>query len=111
MENKFKQVEIGGLNKVVNKAIAVLRYEPDELERILDIKFSETFDGLDFLKISVLEIGVKQICLVRYKNNPSGGTEVWVSKTVVDIQAEVEEILTALGFDNKDLRWMLSPTA
>ncbi|MFH2061041.1 MAG: hypothetical protein ABIJ59_19410 [Pseudomonadota bacterium] len=108
MKNYFKQLKVKEWLPTINKAVAVLKYEPDDLEKKLSIKFNESHDELDYFKIAVFElVNKKQFCLIRYKGNPSSGTEIWITNESLDINNEIDEILNNLQFNESDLKWKL----
>ncbi len=108
MQTQFKQLELEGWLPAINKAVAVLKHEPDDLEASLSINFTESYDDLDYFKIAILELdNGKQFCLLRYRGNPSGGTEIWVSKDSSNFYNDINEILGSLNLNESDLKWKL----
>ncbi len=112
MKEHFKQLDIKKWLLPINKAVAVIKYEPEYLEKKLPIVFSESFDDLDYFKIAVLELcSGKQFCLIRYRGNSSGGTEIWVSKDSLNFNLEINEILDALNLYVSDIKWILEASS
>lgn len=108
MERKFNQLKIKDWLPRINKAVAVIKYEPEDLERRLPVIFTESYDDLDYFKIAVMELNNgKQFCLLRYRGNPSSGTEIWISKDSLSINDDTKQILNSLGFKESDLKWKL----
>lgn len=91
----FKQVKISSWLPEINNAIAVLKHEPKDLEKKLRLIFSEPYDQLDYFKVAVFEVDHrKQFALVRYRNCPSPGAELW-SKDDSNIEEDIATVLTA----------------
>ncbi len=82
MIKKYINLKFSDWRPDINKAIAVLNYEPDALSEKYTLKFTESYDQLDYFKAAILEVdSSKQFALVRYRGCPSPGAEIWRTRT------------------------------
>lgn len=94
------------------RTIAVLKPEPDELERS-GIRFHPTaHDGLDTARAALIELpDGRQFGLLRYDHNPAPGTELLSPESSTDIAADVAAAVAALGLSEDTVTWTLDPAA
>ena len=86
--------------------MAVVDLEPSDLARRCKITFSETQDDFDLLLGAVIETpSGKHFSLVRHLRSQSPGTEVWTAVDSPDLDADLEEVLEALGLGAGDVTW------
>ena len=85
--------------------IAVLKSEPPALEERLGVRFQETFDGLDQLKISVLRLpSGRAVSLLRHKGSPTPGTLVAALEHDAGADA-LSETLSTLELPETEVAW------
>lgn len=87
--------------------VAVIRREPSELAERKSLKFREGFDDLDYVAFSTLSLPFgSQLALVRHKNSPSPGTEVWVVPDEPSVAEALVETIRVLNLSIEDLSWI-----
>ena len=87
--------------------VAILALEPSEIEQRYHIKFYDSFDNLDYLKVAVLDMcsGVR-VALKRHRGTPGPGTDISVSANRIhDYEPVVSEVVDALGLHPDDVLW------
>lgn len=86
--------------------IASIRLSPKALERALDLKFEEEEDDLDSYQVAVLKTpDGGQFALFRYRQSPSGGTEIWTKSPSKQMQSDLSRALEVLGVSPKSVVW------
>ncbi len=87
--------------------VAILALEPSEIEQRYHIKFYDSFDNLDYLKVAVLDLcsGVR-VALKRHRGTPGPGTDICVPEEIFKHDsAIVSEVVDALGLHPDDVLW------
>lgn len=101
--------------------VAKVGLEPDELVARTSLMFQDTFDGLDFLQLAVIDLDSgRRIALVRHREPSLPGTLIYVlpqqftSATALPSvmsaidehqEALIEETLRTLGLMNAEVVW------
>jgi hypothetical protein len=108
--------------------IAEVRLEPDQLAARTGLIFQDTFDGLDYLKLAVVDLDSGQrIALVRHRGRPlppgtlihclpqrfTSATDLPGVMAALDEHQDVliEETLETLGLEATDVVWRRPPRA
>ncbi len=97
----------------LNKPIAKVKYELIELEERFGIMFEEQLDDLYYFNVAILELKLGlTIALVRYRNCPSSGTEIWVSSEIDANEGFIHDCIASLNFGDlgSSSRWAQSRT-
>jgi hypothetical protein len=109
MSKAFDQVPLINLAKVTvaDVPVAILPLEPEELEAQASLKFQEGFDDLDVLVFCLPQLpSGRDVTLVRHKNCPSPGTEVWLEWQNMAAMTTLQEYLATLKLTLDDLPWI-----
>jgi hypothetical protein len=107
MKTKFEQAELDKWPSGDGRAIAVLRVEPAELASRYGITFVESIDDLDRYSESVIRLSSgRRLLLLRYRGNPSPGTEVHADAADDPIEAQ-DELLAALALSADAFSWVV----
>lgn len=86
--------------------IASIRLSPAALERTLDLKFEDEEDDLDSYQVAVLKTpDGGQFALFRYRQSPSGGTEIWTKSSSKEMRSDLTRALDVLGLSSKSVVW------
>lgn len=92
---------------IASRPVAVLQLEPAELKARGHLIFSEGYDDLDYLVFSMtVLLSGQDITLVRHKNHPGSGTEIWVTLDNETVVETLMEFLARLGLTAEDLSWI-----
>ena len=115
---RFRQVQIppgqlqAGVYSPQNKlvpwgAIATLQPGAMDLQEQLGIRFSDSHDQLDYLKIALLEMPSRKcVALVEHSSAPTPGLEVHADVTSAPAAADLlDEILETLGLPEDAVTW------
>jgi|SRR5579884_405868 len=88
-----------------SRALATLRFSPEELAARYGLEFEEDYDDLDCFKLAAiaLEDG-NQAWLMRHRGNPEPGTDVYVD-SLADLAATREQLERILGVTDADFTW------
>lgn len=88
------------------RPIALLRLSPRDLERALHLEFEEQEDDLDRYQVALLRMpGGGEFALFRYRQSPSGGTEIWTKSSPKKMRSDLSRALEALGLTLKKVSW------
>lgn len=102
----IKQHDFNTWPKDFYVAIASLKYSTNELERHCKLKFTASEDDLDAFDVLLLEIDNGLFfMLMRYKQSPDIGVEIWVAVDKVDASVALKQILTSLDLPKDALVW------
>lgn len=89
----------------LDRPIAVLRQEPDELERV-GVVFEDDYDELDYLRHAPIRGASGRLyALVRHRGSPVGGTQIVTHCDSPHPATDVDEVLAALGLERADMTW------
>jgi hypothetical protein len=89
----------------ITRPIALLREEPDELER-LGVRFEADADDLDELRHARVQTPAGRVyALVRYRRSPQPGTEVVTQEDSNNPLRDLEDVLRVLKLTAKDITW------
>ena len=92
--------------KGLSQPVAMLSMEPDQLQRSLGITFEESFDGLDYTKVAILRLDSgAPVALVRHRNNPSPGTEVWIDVRAGEPALTLDHLFSHFRLEPEGIRW------
>jgi hypothetical protein len=87
------------------RPIAVLRLGPDQLSARYGVRFHRERDDLDEADVAAVQLpSGRSLLFVRYRGNPSSGTEV-AANSNDDPRAARSELLEALNLDYGALKW------
>lgn len=111
--SRLRQDDTEPWPKGLSLAVAVLASEPEDLRKERGIEFTDSHDGLDYTKSAILQLRSRaQVALVRHRDCPSPGTEVWIHENSPAPSQLLDELLTALKLDRDTVTWtLLTPTA
>ena len=94
---------------VLTRSVAMLRQDPEQLERVAGLAFRTGHDDLDALQwAQVVGLTGKRYALLRHLHSPQSGTEIVTSESSSDPSADVRDVLKALALSEKDLVWTAS---
>ena len=107
MTSLFKQVTHPKWPSGQNRPIAVLSLEPAEISARYGIRFTVERDDLDLADVAIVELSSgRHLSLIRYRNNPSPGTEV--AADFGDDRTDArQELLQAFRLDKSMLTWSI----
>lgn len=92
--------------EVPSEPVALLALEPDELSQRFALAFSDTYDSLDYIKLSLLELPSEaRVALIKRTRAPESGTLVAVGSHV-DRHAVFDEFVSLLELERDDLKWI-----
>jgi hypothetical protein len=109
MSMAFEQVPLINLAKVTvaDIPVAILPLEPEELAARTPVIFQKGFDDLDMLLFCLPQLpSGRDVTLVRHKNCPSPGTEVWIEWQNTSAMTTSQEYLATLKLTLDDLTWI-----
>jgi len=110
MNAGYKQVQKGRWPSGADKAIAVLRAEPKELEERYGLRFSRGQDELDEFQQAALRLDSgRPVLLTRYRRSPAGGTTVSVDRRASALDS-LEDLVEALELRKREISWMSDET-
>lgn len=96
--------------KGLSLPIAQINLEPDQIEERQGIRFANSHDELDFTRSAIIRLPSRACAaLVRHRNCPSPGTEIWIEEATVDRNRILHELLHHLGVARENIIW-LHPT-
>lgn len=108
--SRHPQLSTQNWPKGLSLPIAVIALEPEDFEENSGIHFDDSNDGLDYTKWAILQLPSRaQTALVRHRDCPSPGTEIWIHEETPDRRAALDEMLTYLGLGRDTITW-LHPT-
>lgn len=85
---------------------ALLRLSPRDLEAALDLEFEEEEDDLDRYQVAFLKTPEGgEFALFRYRQSPSGGTEIWTRSSSKKMRSDLSRALEALGLSSESVAW------
>ena len=106
MTAKFEQVDVGRWPSGIDKALAVLRLEPEELEPRYGVRFTPGRDDLDEFREAGLRLhSGRPVLLLRYQRSPGPGTMVSIDDGD-DANEALSELRAAFGLSARDLTWI-----
>ena len=106
MTARFTQVTKGRWPTGIDKPIAVLRAEPDELSERYGLRFHAGSDDLDRFQEAALRLGSgRPVLLYRYERSPSAGTTVTVDQGDHAREA-LDELCAALHLRRRGITWV-----
>ena len=106
MTRRFTQVKKGRWPSGIDKPIAVLRAEPDELAARYGLEFHAGSDELDRFREAALRLGSgRSVLLYRYERSPGIGTTVSIDGGDRAFEA-FDEIAVALGVRKREFVWI-----
>lgn len=106
MTPKFVQVYDGRWPSGIDKALAVLRLEPEDLEPRYGVRFTPGCDDLDEFREAALRLhSGRPVLLMRYRRSPGPGTLVSIDDGD-DASEALEELRDALELPARDLTWI-----
>jgi hypothetical protein len=106
MTAKFEQVHGGGWPSGIDKALAVLRLEPEDLEPRYGVRFTPGRDDLDEFQEAALRLrSGRPILLMRYRRTPGRGTTVSIDDGD-DASEALDELCHALDLPARDVTWI-----
>lgn len=88
--------------------MAVIDLTPQAIEAICDLRFERTQDDLDQILIAVVEIGPRQLALLRYDSNPTSGTTLYVGANNESAESDLRALLAYLGLSEDSISWRSS---
>ena len=104
---RHKQIGTEDWPKGLSLPIAVVVMEPEEFERNRGIHFDDSSDGLDYTKSAILQLPSRaHAALVRHRDCPSPGTEIWIHEETTDRQAALDELLAHVGLGRDSVTWV-----
>ena len=107
VSQKPRQVPTSPWPKGLSTPIAVLALEPAELCPRYGIVFDEAHDGLDYTQWAILQLpSAARVALVRHRDCPSPGTEVWTDDASTDPASTLDELLRELALTRDGLTWV-----
>jgi hypothetical protein len=111
MTPRFTQVEKGRWPNGIDKPIAVLRAEPDELAARYGLQFRAGSDDFDRFQEAALRLrSGRPVLLYRYERSPSTGTTVTIDQ--VDRAREaLDELIAALELRRRGITWVSDEVA
>jgi hypothetical protein len=87
--------------------VALLSKEPSELIGQGAREFRDSFDDLDYLMFSVLELSAeRQVALVHYQNSPTSGTHLCITQSEENVVAILSEAMKVLKLSKCDFSWV-----
>jgi hypothetical protein len=87
------------------RAIAMLRFEPNELAQSHGLTFERGTDDFDAYQLAAVKLADgSQAWLMRYQGNPVPGTVVYAGSAVDPTEAQ-RLVGDALGLEISDLSW------
>jgi hypothetical protein len=99
-------VELGEVTSAT-MPVALLSKEPDELAEQGAPEFRTSFDDLDYLMFSILEISSeRQVALVHHQNAPTSGTHLCVTQGEKNVVAVILEVAKVLKLSRHDFTWI-----
>ena len=106
MTAKFEQVDGGRWPSGIDKALAVLRLEPEELEPRYGVRFTPGRDDLDEFREAGLRLhSGRPVLLMRYRQSPGAGTRVSIDDGD-DASEALDELRDAFELSPRDLTWI-----
>lgn len=101
------QRDIEDWSRSVNRAVALFKFSPLELTERHQLSFSESYDDLDYFKVSVVELGEleEQIAFLRHKHNPVPGTQLWIHENA-DGLGTIKKVIEIFGWSFQDVLWI-----
>ncbi len=104
----YKQIERGTVGKPLIYPIADLHIDPIKLSQSLDIRFEDTTEGDDKIKVAFIEISSgRQFVLYTYPEDPAFDNNLLING-IIDAPGtgeELEDFLNALKIDKKLVGW------
>lgn len=89
------------------KLVAIIRQEPSEIEKLIQVAFKQSFDDLDYLIYARLSLPSRnKIALVRHENSPSPGTEICVTYNQQNTLSVLQETITKMNLNFQDFTWI-----
>lgn len=87
-----------------SRALAVLRFSPEELSRRYRLRFEEDYDDLDCYRLAAIRLpDGNQAWLMHYRGDPEFET------TDVDVaalsSATLRQVIAVLGLSSSDILW------
>ena len=87
--------------------VALIRCEHNEIQHLIGINFSKSFDELTDLFFAVLPLpSGNQVVLVNRLNAPQPGTEICVKPNQTEIPTIIHEVLEKLSLSVDNLSWV-----
>jgi hypothetical protein len=106
MTATFEQVHGGRWPSGIDKALAVLRLNPEELEPRYGVRFTPGCDDLDEFQEAALRLGSgRPVLLMRHRQSPGRGTTVSIDDGD-DASEALDELRHALDLAAGDLTWI-----
>jgi hypothetical protein len=94
--------------KGIDRPIALLRLEPENLALRAGINFEEVSDDLDQAKLCLIRTTEgRPYILLKYLRSPQAGTEVLTTSDSADLASDLDEVLEELGLTTRDVAWEL----
>ena len=89
------------------KLVAMIRQEPEDISRLSQLEFTESYDDLDYLVFATLTLPSKnRVVLVRHQNSPQPGIEIYVKRDRDNTLKIIQEALTEINLTIKDITWI-----
>ena len=106
MTAKFEQVSDGRWPNGIDKPIAVLRSDPEELQREFGVRFTAGSDDLDEFHEAALRLSSgRPVLLTRYRRSPGRGTTVSVDR-LDDATEALNELRSCLDLPMRGVTWI-----
>ncbi len=89
-----------------SRALATLRFSPEELAECFELAFEEGFDGLDWFALAAIALpDGSQAWLMRHQGNPEPGTVVYVDADA-DLDQARAQVVQVLVLSPEDFLWV-----
>ena len=89
------------------KLVAMIQQEPENIPRLSQLEFTESYDDLDYLVFATLTLPSRnQVALVRHHNSPQSGVEIYVKHDLDNTLEIIQEALKEMNLALKDITWI-----
>lgn len=92
---------------VPSHVVAVLQTTASAIERSGPLEFQESFDGLDSLKVALVDASSRRLALIEHDGTPRQGLEVALDVDRGGLsRGALQELLSALGLSDESIGWL-----
>lgn len=107
MTDNFSQNIVQFEDVIAENIVAIIRQEPDEISKLNDLEFQNSYDDLDYLTFAILSLpSGNKVALVRHQHSPEPGIEICVSHNQQNVAEVIKETLNKINLTSDDLTWI-----